>query len=117
MFDIKAWERGAISSGQDEVYRELDRGRAWKVGVVARRAGTDRWDLLIEVIILLFPEPPEVEIPRLEASLMCLKDLDALGYSLAHEDNGCVSCELKVTTKRFDEKRKKVLAILDSTMG
>ena len=116
MIDIEAWERGAVSSGKDEVYQELARGPAWRVGAVARHADRDQWDLLIEVIISLFPEPPKVEIPMLESGLRRLRRLDALGYSLAHEDNGCVSCERKVTTKDFDEKRKNVLAVLDETM-
>jgi hypothetical protein len=116
MIDIEAWERDAFYSGKSEVYQELARGPTWRVGLVARCADRDQWDLLIEVIISLFPEPPKVEIPMLESGLRRIRHLDALGYSLAHEDNGCVSCERKVTTKDFDEKRKKVMAALDRAM-
>jgi hypothetical protein len=94
----------AEDSKDKEVYRLLQKDPIYRIGVGARANPPDASSFFIEIVINLSDESGEVNLPRLDRVIRCLKILQKRGYTLTYEDGNCISCETKKAIKNPNEE-------------
>jgi hypothetical protein len=109
--DTASIGKHAQVSDEKEAYVQLEKTQTYRIGVGARAHSPNISSFFIEVIIKLSSEIGKVDLRRLEKALMCLKALKARGYTLAYEDDDCISCEL-VTEARNPDKEYQAIKVL-----
>ena len=83
------------ASKHKESYKILEKNQTYHIGVGARVDITDVPYLFVEILINLSPENAEVDLPRLEKTLRCMKALQNRGYMLTYEDSNSIYGEKK----------------------
>ena len=97
--DTDALSKEAKSSEHKEAYKTLDRTEKYRIGVGARITAPETSSFFSEILIYLFPSPNKIDLASLEKSLICLKKLEVMNYSLTAQDGNCISCEKTVTSQ------------------
>ncbi|MCW4010885.1 MAG: hypothetical protein NWF05_09750 [Candidatus Bathyarchaeota archaeon] len=85
---------------------------AYRIGVGARENPPDAPVFFVEVVVNLADESGEVDLPRLEQAISCLKTLQARGYTLTYEDGNCISCETTNPLQNPNEEYAAVEALM-----
>ena len=83
----------AKTTEHKEAYRIVEKNEIFRVGVGARANALEDPTFFVEVNLKLSPESGEVDIPRLEKMLQCLRTMQTRGYTLTYQDDTCISCE------------------------
>jgi len=99
--DIQALAKEAENSEHKEAYRVLSKDNNCRIGVGARLAPSGQLSFFIEVLVYLFTEPSEIDLPLLERKLEFLEELEKRGYSLACQDDSCISCEIIIAPRNL----------------
>jgi len=111
--DVQALEEDAKQSKCGEFYRTLMKRDSCRVGVGARQDTQGKLSFFLEVLISLCSDSPRVDLHRLEKMLPFLKELEARGYTLNCEDDGCLSCEATVARKDMTNEYSAVLSAME----
>jgi hypothetical protein len=97
--DTGELSKEAMGSEHKEAYKTLDRTEKYRIGVGARITAPETPSFFSEILIYLFPSPNKIDLASLEKSLICLKKLEVMNYSLTAQDGNCISCEKTVTAQ------------------
>jgi len=97
--DIQALQKDAENSEHGEAYRVLNRSSNYRIGAGARLTPSGQPSFFFEVVVQSCLESSEVDLQLLEKNLVFLRKLKARGYSLNCEDDGCISCEVTVSSQ------------------
>jgi hypothetical protein len=111
--DVQALEEDTRKSKRGESYRILMRGDNCRVGVGARLETQGRLSFFLEILIFLCSNSPRVDLRQLEKMLTLLKVLEARGYTLSCEDDGCLSCEATVAQQNVTDECSAVLSAVE----
>jgi hypothetical protein len=110
--DTAALAEAAKNSKDKEAYRQLQKTGAYRIGVGARANPPNAPSFFVEVMVRLADASGEVDLPRLERAIGCLKALQARGYALTYEDGNCISCETKNALQNPNEEILAVEALM-----
>ena len=110
--DTAALAEAAKNSKDREAYRQLQKTGAYRIGVGARTNPPDAPSFFVEVVVNLADASEEVDLPRLEHAICCLKALQARGYALTYEDGNCIFCETIGALQTPNEEYMAVAALM-----
>jgi hypothetical protein len=110
--DTDALSKEAKSSEHKEAYKTLDRTEKYRIGVGARITAPETPSFFSEILIYLFPSLNKIDLASLEKSLICLKKLQAMNYSLTAQDGNCISCEKTVTAQELATEYSKAKSLM-----
>jgi len=99
--DIQTLAKEAKNSEHKEAYKVLSKDGNCRIGIGARLAPSGQLSFFIEVLVYLFTEPSEIDLPLLETKLEFLRELEKRGYSLACQDESCISCEITIAPRNL----------------
>jgi hypothetical protein len=103
----------AKASKDKEAYKLLEKNQTYRIGVGARIDSPDAPSFFVEVLINLSDGHGEVDLPRLEKTVICLNALHTRGYLLAYDGNS-VSCESKKGFQNLNDEYSAVKALMKS---
>lgn len=106
--DIQSLREKAMNSQDDESFEVLRKSRNYRIGVGVRRESAGRLLFFLEVLINVCIVGCAVDLERMEKSLVLLKELRNIGYSLMCEENGCISCEIAAASQDLVEEYAKI---------
>ncbi len=91
--DTESLLREAEESGNREAFKVLAKGKRYRASAGVRLDVSEGAAFFLEVLVYLCPPASKIRVTELEMKLQFMKALEARGYSLHCEDDGCVSLE------------------------
>jgi hypothetical protein len=109
--DIQSLQEKAMNSQDEESFNVLRKSQNCRIGVGVRRESANRLVFFLEVLINMCIVGCTLDLKRMERNLILLKELKNMGYSLACEENGCISCEIAVAPQDLAREYTKIDSI------
>jgi len=111
--NIRFLQREAKKSEDKEAFTVLARMPNYRVGVGARLESPEQTVFFVEIIVSLRAGHHVVNLDFLEKNLVILRQLKERGYVLTCEEDGTVSCELAVPSKKLTAEYEATTLIIE----
>jgi hypothetical protein len=100
--DIKKLTEAINTSRDKEIYQQLEKNSAYRIGVGARAESPGTLFFFLETLITLSTENGAVNLSRLEKILHFLKTLHSRGYILSYlNGTDSISCEILLSHQKL----------------
>jgi hypothetical protein len=99
--DIQSLQEEAKKSEVNEAFTIVTKMQNCRIGVGARLESPETSAYFVEVLISLCTSHHPVNLDLAEKNLFLLRQLDKRGYMLNCEEDGCISCELIVSSEKL----------------
>lgn len=114
-FDISNLFDKAIASKDGEAYSVLEKIHHHRIGVGVRIESRGQPSLFLDILVNLFPNSSQVDLPLLERELAFLNGMKARRYVLSHQGDGCVSCEIVVSKQHWISEYRAARSMVEKT--
>jgi hypothetical protein len=115
--DPEALMAEAKASCDKEAYHIIEKTKIYRIGVGANADSANSTPFFVEVTICLATETSDVDLPRLERTLRCLRTLKERGYHLTYQDGNSILCEAAKTALNMNQECVAVKSLMKAAFA
>ncbi len=112
--DLSLLKEDAGKSDNHEAFQVLTALRNCRIGVGTALDSSGNYTFFIEALVSLSKGLHKVNLASIDENLRVLRQLEEKGYTLACEEDGCITAELTISEEDFVEECEAVVKIMES---